>query len=157
MSLFLSNSTLWWSNAVPVLSVTSLMRWTPSWAAPLMMAHAHCPGWIQPPPRETALIWINRLLLPIDLTRSPSPPTHRARNQLDLFFTRSCSTSALSVTPLTVSDHHAVTFFLPLKFTTSLAPTPHTVSTRHNLKSLSLSLLSPLLLFPHYHPQINSL
>ena len=77
-----------------------------------------------------------------DLTLSSCPPTHRVRNQLNQVFIRSCSTSALSVTPLTVSDHHAVTFSLPLKFTTSLAPTPHTVTTCHNLKSLSPSALS---------------
>ena len=73
-----------------------------------------------------------------DLTLTPSPPTHRAGNQLDLIFTRSCGTSALSVTPLPVSDHHFVDFSLPLKSSPSLLSSSHIVTTRRNLKSLSL-------------------
>ena len=81
-----------------------------------------------------------------DLTLSPSPPTHRAGNQLDLVFTRSCSTRALSVTPLPVSDHHFVAFSLPLKSPSSVPPTTHTVTTRRNLKTLSPSTLSSAVL-----------
>ena len=44
-----------------------------------------------------------------DLTLPPCPPIHWTGNQLDLDFTRSCSTFAIFVTPLTVSEHHFVT------------------------------------------------
>ena len=79
-----------------------------------------------------------------DLTLSPSPLTHRAGNQLNLVLTRSCRTSVLSVTLLTVSDHHAVTFTLPLKLSTSLSQT----SQGHQL-SQPEPPLSPLLFCPH--------
>ena len=93
-----------------------------------------CPGRLQHPPRDAVLTWIHQLLhiWPHTLPFSTKP-----------VFTISCSTSALSISPLTVSDH-VVTFSLPLKFTTSLAPRPHTVKTHHNLKSLSPSALSSL-------------
>ena len=97
-----------------------------------------------PGPPTQICFWIPRsVTLPFELNIAvmyhppcPSPPTHRAENQLDLLFSRSCSTSALSVNPLSVSDHHTVIFSLPLKFTTSLTPTPHMATTCHNVKSL---------------------
>ena len=86
-------------------------------------------------------------------TLSPYPPTHQARNQLDLVFTRSCSISALSIAPLTVSEHHAVTFSLPLKF-----PHPCPSHGHHPPQSeIPLSFCSLLLFFPDNHPQTNSL
>ena len=66
-----------------------------------------------------------------DLTLSPSPPTHRAGNQLDLIFTRSRGTSTLCYSRF-------VAFSLPLR-SSPLLSSPHIVTTRHNLKSLSPS------------------
>jgi len=81
------------------------------------------------------------------LALTASPSTHKAGNQLNLVFTRSCTTLALCY-PLHVSDHHFVTFSLPLKSPTSLPPTPHIVTSR---KLKTLFLLSPQLSSPHYH------
>jgi len=75
------------------------------------------------------LVW-RSLLLP--------PPT--VGNQLDLVFTRSCTTSALCY-PLPLSDNHFVTFFLTLNSPTSLPTTLHIVTSCRNLKN-SLSLYS---------------
>ena len=84
---------------------------------------------------------------PLTLCSHPSPPTHRAGNQLNLIFTRSCGTSALSVTPLPVSDHHFVDFSIPLKSSPPLLSSSHIVTTRRNLKSLSPSTFASTVLF----------
>ncbi|XP_052321724.1 uncharacterized protein LOC127908233 [Oncorhynchus keta] len=90
------------------------------------------------------------LLSSFDLTLSPSPPTHKAGNTLDLIFTRCCSSTNLIATPLQVSDHYLVSFSLSLSSNTSHTAPTRMVSRRPNLRSLS-PLLSPLpsyLLFP---------
>ena len=75
----------------------------------------------------------------IDLQLSPSPPTHKAGNKLDLIFTRHCSTANLSVTPLHLSDHFFLSYSLSLP-SPSVPPSPtHMVSVRRNLRSLSPS------------------
>ena len=43
-----------------------------------------------------------------------SPPTHKAGKELDLIFTRNCTTEALSVTPLHFSDHFFIHFPMSL-------------------------------------------
>ena len=68
---------------------------------------------------------------------------HKAGNQLDLIFTRSCGTSALCHP---VSDHHFVAFSLPLKSSPSLLSTPHSVTSCCNLKSLSPSTFASTVL-----------
>ena len=75
------------------------------------------------------------------LTETLRRPIHQSASQLNFVFTRSCRTSALYSTLLTVSNHQAVTFSLALKSNTSLTPTPHTVTTCRNLKSLYPSTL----------------
>ena len=82
-----------------------------------------------------------------NLTLTPSPPTHRAGNQLDLIFTRSCGTSALSVTPFPVSDHH---FFSPLEILSPLLSSPHIVTTVAVTSNPSLPLRLPLLFCLHF-------
>ncbi|KAJ8340788.1 hypothetical protein SKAU_G00330790 [Synaphobranchus kaupii] len=51
-------------------------------------------------PESSQLSSVTSLLQSLALTQSPSPATHKAGNQLDLVFNRSCATSEL--TP----DHH---------------------------------------------------
>ena len=93
----------------------ALMRWMPSSAAFPKMAH-HLLSWVTSTSSQRRLQsndLITNCFTTFDLTLSPSPPTHRAGNQLNLVLTRSCCTLALSVTPLPVSDHHFVAFSLP--------------------------------------------
>ena len=95
---------LWWDGLSP-----ELLPW--QWHS------ICCPGWLQHPCREAALTWIHQLLhiWPYTLPLSTDPPSREP--------TRYClHKSALSVTLLTASDYHNVTFSLPLKFTTSLTP-----------------------------------
>jgi len=73
------------------------------------------------------------------------PSTHRAGNQLDLDFTRSCACGTVTPHPLPVSDH-LVAFSLPVKSPTSLPTTPHIVTSCRNLKTLSPSTLSATVL-----------
>ncbi|KAJ8336869.1 hypothetical protein SKAU_G00380890, partial [Synaphobranchus kaupii] len=63
-------------------------------------------------PESSQLSNVASLLQSLALTQSPSPATHKAGNQLDLLFTRSCATSELTVTPLHVSDHFFISFSL---------------------------------------------
>jgi len=83
---------------------------------------------------------------PVGMTLTPSPSTHRAGNQVDLVFTRSCDTSALSVTPLPLSDHHFVAFSLPLK--SDQRSTLHPTLGNFPPCSLPSSTLPPILLPP---------
>ena len=82
------------------------------------------------------------LLSSLDLVLSPSPPTHKAGNRLDLIFTRRCHTTDLTVTPVKGSDHHLMTFSLSMIAPPSRPPPTHMVSTRRNLRSLSPADLS---------------
>ena len=85
---------------------------------------------------------VTSLLSSLDLSLTPSPPTHKVGNVLDLVFTRACSPRNLSVTPLIRSDHHLITFSLSLS---TLPPKPTNrpgVTTRRNLKTLNHSTLS---------------
>ncbi|XP_051968350.1 uncharacterized protein LOC127633357, partial [Xyrauchen texanus] len=85
-------------------------------------------------------IELNTLLASFDLERLHTTATHRSGNQLDLIFTRNCTTSNILVTPLHVSDHYFVQFNMILP--SIVKPTPPLVSFRRNLRSLSPSRLS---------------
>ncbi|KAJ8364809.1 hypothetical protein SKAU_G00136400 [Synaphobranchus kaupii] len=69
------------------------------------------------------------LLQSLALTQSPSPATHKAGNQLDLVFTRSCATSELTVTPLhTLEDTDVLQLVTRQRATTCpLDPIPSAV------------------------------
>ena len=99
------------------------------------------------PPESHQSSSVASLLQSFALTLSTSPATHKAGNQLDLVFTRSCSAPQLMVTPLHVSDHYFVYFSLsyPLSHSNNSA----TVTFRRNLRTLSF--LSHLF-FPLYTP-----
>ena len=86
------------------------------------------------------------LLSSFDLTLSPSPPTHKAGNTLDLIFTRCCSSTNLIATPLQVSDHYLVSFSLSLSSNTSHSAPTRMVLRRPNLRSLSPATLSSSIL-----------
>ncbi|XP_051998461.1 uncharacterized protein LOC127654933 isoform X2 [Xyrauchen texanus] len=85
-------------------------------------------------------IELNTFLASFDLERLHTTATHRSGNQLDLIFTRNCTTSNILVTPLHVSDHYFVQFNMILP--SIVKPTPPLVSFRRNLRSLSPSRLS---------------
>ncbi len=63
-------------------------------------------------------------------------------NQLDLIYTRYCSTDNTLVTPLHTSDHFLITSNLTL--TPDIAHAPSQVTFRRNLRSLSPSRLSSM-------------
>ncbi|XP_071213820.1 uncharacterized protein [Salvelinus alpinus] len=81
------------------------------------------------------------LLSSFDLTLSPSPPTHKAGNTLDLIFTRCCSSTNHIATPLQVSDHYLVSFSQSLSSNTSHTAPTRMVSRRPNICSLSPATL----------------
>ena len=101
------------------------------------------------PPESHQFSSVTFLLQFFTLTLSPSPATYKAGNQLDLVFTRSCSTPQLTVTPLHVSDHCFVSFSLsfPL-YNSNNSPT---VTFRRNLCTLSHS---SHLFYPLYTPPL---
>ncbi len=68
--------------------------------------------------------------------------THKSGNQLDLIYTRYCSTDNTLVTPLHTSDHFLITSNLTL--TPDIAHAPPQVTFRRNLRSLSPSRLSSM-------------
>ncbi len=82
------------------------------------------------------------LLASFDLKRVLTTATHKSGNQLDLIYTRHCSTDHVLVTPLHTSDHFLLTLNLNMIPDTSHTP-PH-VTFRHNLRSLSPSRLSAM-------------
>ncbi|XP_058469008.1 uncharacterized protein LOC131443409 isoform X1 [Solea solea] len=85
------------------------------------------------------------LLSSLSLSLAPSPPTHKAGNHLDLIFTRNCSTSDLTVTPLQVSDHFFFSYSLPLSQSDDLISSDTALVCR-NIRSLSPSSLSSTVL-----------
>ena len=93
-------------------------------------------------PTEKLLNPLLALLGSFDLVRSPSPPTHKAGNQLDLIFTKRCRTANLTVTPLKGSDHHFMSFSLWIIAPPSRPPPTHMVTSRRNLRSLAPADLS---------------
>ncbi len=82
------------------------------------------------------------LLASFDLKRVLTMATHKPSNQLDLIYTRHCSTDHVLVTPLHTSDHFLLTINLNMIPDTSHTP-PHVIFQR-NLRSLSPSRLSSL-------------
>ncbi|XP_077938224.1 uncharacterized protein LOC144383653 [Gasterosteus aculeatus] len=82
------------------------------------------------------------LLSSFALSLSPSPPTHKAGNHLDYIFTRNCSTTNLSVTPLHVSDHFFISYSLPLSITNKPPSLTNSIPARRNIRSLSPSSLA---------------
>ncbi len=82
------------------------------------------------------------LLASFDLKRVLTTATHKSGNQLDLIYTRHCSTDHVLVTPLHTSDHFLLTLNLNMIPDTSHTP-PH-VTFRRNLCSLSPSWLSAM-------------
>ncbi len=92
----------------------------------------------------------NTLLTSFDLKRVSIMATHKSGNQLDLIYTRYCSTDNTLVTPLHTSDHFLVTSNLTL--TPDIAHTHLQVTFRHNLCSLSPSCLSLMVSFSHPSP-----
>ena len=84
------------------------------------------------------LIWLSSFALSL----SPSPPTHKAGNHLDYIFTRNCSTSNLTVTPLHVSDHFFISYSLPLSQTDNPTTSTDSVPVRRNIRSLSPASLA---------------
>ncbi len=82
------------------------------------------------------------LLASFDLKRVLTTTTHKSGNQLDLVYTRHCSTDHVLVTPLHTSDHFLLTLNLNMIPDTSHTP-PH-VTFRHNLRPLSPSRLSAM-------------
>ncbi len=79
----------------------------------------------------------NTLLTSFDLKRVSTMATHKSGNQLDLIYTRYCSTDNTLVTPLHTSDHFLITSNLTL--TPDIAHAPSQVTFRHNLRSLPLA------------------
>ncbi len=77
------------------------------------------------------------LLASFDLKRVLTAATHKSGNQLDLIYTRHCSTDHVLVTPLHTSDHFLLTLNLNMIPDTSHTP-PH-VTFRRNLHSLLTS------------------
>ncbi len=84
----------------------------------------------------------NTLLTSFDLKRVSTTATHKSGNQLDLIYTRYCSTDNTLVTPLHTSDHFLITSNLTL--TPDIAHAPPQVTFRRNLCSLSPSRLSSM-------------
>ncbi len=82
------------------------------------------------------------LLASFDLKRVLTMATHKSGNQLNLIYTRHCSTDHVLVTPLHTSDHFLLTLNLNMIPDTSHTP-PH-VTFRCNLRSLSPSRLSAM-------------
>ncbi|XP_073682691.1 uncharacterized protein [Garra rufa] len=82
------------------------------------------------------------LLASFDLKRTITTHTHKSGNQLDLIYTRNCTTDNIAVKPLHISDHFFITF--DLHQVTCAPPTPLPVTFRRNLRSLSTSRLSSL-------------
>ncbi len=80
----------------------------------------------------------NTLLTSFDLKRVSTMAIHKSGNQLDLIYTRYCSTDNTLVTPLHTSDHFLITSNLTLP--PDIAHTPLQVTFRRNLRSLALSL-----------------
>ncbi len=80
------------------------------------------------------------LLASFDLKRLTTTSTHKSGNQLDLIYTRNCTTDNILVQPLHISDHFFITF--TLHFATRVPPSPLPVTFRCNLRYLSPSLLS---------------
>ncbi len=80
------------------------------------------------------------LLASFDLKRLTTTSTHKSGNQLDLIYTRNCTTDNILVQPLHISDHFFITF--TLHFATRVPPAPLPVTFRRNLRSLSPTLLS---------------
>ncbi len=68
--------------------------------------------------------------------------THKSGNQLDLIYTRHCSTDPVLVTPLHTLDHFLLT--LNLNMVPNTTHTPPNVIFRRNLRSLSPSRLSTM-------------
>ncbi len=93
----------------------------------------------------------NTLLTSFDLKRVSTTATHKSDNQLDLIYTRYCSTDNTLGTPLHTSDHFLITSNLTL--TPDIAHAPPQVTFRRNLCSLSLPLAYPQWFHPHcLHP-----
>ncbi len=86
------------------------------------------------------------ILASFDLKRELTTATHKSGNQLDLIYTRHCSTDHVLVTPLHTSDNFLLTLNLNMIPDTSHAP-PH-VTYRRNLHSLSPSQLFPAIFPP---------
>ncbi|XP_067311221.1 uncharacterized protein [Pseudorasbora parva] len=82
------------------------------------------------------------LLTSFDLKLVSTTATHRSGNQLDLVYTRNCSTDNTLVTPLHTSDHFLIT--LNLILTPDTKRTPTQITFRRNLRSLSPSRLSTM-------------
>ncbi len=82
------------------------------------------------------------LLASFDLKRVLTTATHKSGNQLDLIYTRHCSTDHVLVTPLHTSDHFLLTLNLNMVPDTTHTP-PHVIF-RCNLRSLSPSRLSAM-------------
>ncbi len=78
------------------------------------------------------------LLASFDLKRLTTTSTHKSGNQLDLIYTRNCTTDNILVQPLHISDHFFITF--TLHFATRVPPSPLPVTFRCNLRYLSPSL-----------------
>ncbi len=81
------------------------------------------------------------LLASLDLKRVLTTATHKSGNQLDLIYTRHCSTDHVLVTPLHTSDHFLLTLNLNMIPDTTHTPPPFLIFQR-NLRSLSPSRLS---------------
>ncbi len=84
----------------------------------------------------------NTLLSSFDLKRMSTTATHKSGNQLDLIYTRYCSTDNTLVTPLHTSDHFLITSNLTLTLDTT--HTPPQVTFRCNLRSMSPTCLSSM-------------
>ncbi|XP_073691345.1 uncharacterized protein [Garra rufa] len=80
------------------------------------------------------------LLASFDLKRTTTAYTHKSGNQLDLIYTRNCTSDDIVVKPLHISDHFFIT--LNLHLATCAPPPPLPVTFRRNLRSLSPSHLS---------------
>ncbi len=82
------------------------------------------------------------LLASFDLKRVLTTATHKSGNQLDLIYTRHCSTDHVLVIPLHTSDHFLLTLNLNMVPDTTHTP-PHVIF-RRSLRSLSPSRLSAM-------------
>ncbi len=79
------------------------------------------------------------LLASFDLKRVLTMATHKSGNQLDLIYTRHCSTEHVLVTPLHTSDHFLLTLNLNMIPQTKHTP-PHVTFQRNLLLTLTVTL-----------------
>ena len=99
------------------------------------------------------------LLADFHLDLTPGQATHKKGNELDLVFTRNAKIPNMVATPLHVSDHYFLSFtaFFLSHLPLADLPEPEMVTTRPNLRSLSETDFSTMVLQALPNPEAFSL